>query len=110
MRRCAALVGMWMAFVALTAAEPKADMVANPPYKNWSAFKVGTTVKLLQTVVDKSGDAPGVIDATARPEGPAETYITYKLLQLTPEKAVVSMTQTEVGVGSQTEHAPVKIT
>jgi hypothetical protein len=110
MRLGAALLVFCLVPVVLAAEEGKDDLVPNPPYKNWSAFKKGTTVKLLQTVVDKSGDQPGVIDATARPDAPHETYMTYRLQNVNSERAVVLMTQTEVESGSEIEHAPVRIT
>jgi hypothetical protein len=110
MRRCAALVVMCVVPALLAADEGKDDQVANPPYKNWSAFKKGATARLLETVIDKSGDAPGIVDATARPDAPHETYITFQLIEVTPKRVVVRMTQTEVEAGSETEHAPVKIT
>jgi hypothetical protein len=109
MRRCAALLVFCVAPVFLAAAEDDGK-VANPAYKNWSAFNKGTTVTLLQTVTDKSGDQPGIIDTTARPNHPAETFMTYELVSVTPEKAVVRMTETEADEGSEVEHAPVKIT
>jgi hypothetical protein len=100
-------------FVLLAAEEKKAekgDLATNPPYKNWSAFKVGTTAIVKETLIDKSGDDPNAVDATARPEYPPVNVMTYTLLQVTPEKAVVELRQTEIEANSETEHAPVKIT
>lgn len=114
MRRCAALVVIGVIpFVLLAAEERKAekgDLAPNPPYTNWSAFKVGTTATVKQTVIDKSGDDPNSIDATARPEYPPVHMLTYRLVQLTPEKAVVELRQTDIEANSETEHAPVRIT
>jgi hypothetical protein len=109
MRQCVALL-VALAIPLVISAQAQDDRVDNPPYKSWSAFKKGTTVKLLQKVVDKSGDSPGVVDATARPQGPAEMYLTYRLVEVTPEKVVVTMTQTEMESGGEVEHAPVRIT
>jgi hypothetical protein len=110
MSRCGALV-LVVAFAVLArAAEPEGGTVDNPAYKNWSAFKPGTAVTLKRVVVDKSGDAPGVVDATAEPDAPHESYTTYKLVSVTPEQAVVEMTETDIEGGNEVEHAPVKIT
>jgi hypothetical protein len=108
MRRCAILVAVLLTPFVL-AEEPAKDKV-NPPYKNWSSFKVGTTCSLKQTIKDESGDDPNTIDATARPAGPHESVSTFKLIESTPEKVVIQQVQTEYDPGSETEHAPVKIT
>jgi hypothetical protein len=110
MSRCAALVVLSTLAALAVAADESADTVDNPPYQNWSAFKPGTLVKLKRTVIDKSGDQPGVVDATAAPNAPHVAYTTYKLVSVTPEKAVVEMTETDIEGGSEVEHPPLKIT
>jgi len=82
------------------------EMVTNPPYKHWSAFKVGTTVTQKEHVrFAKSSD-----EADYYPGGVREKDATYTLLEVTPEKAVVQLTIVEYGHGSTTELAPSKIT
>ena len=116
MRYRAVLVAIWMtAFVLLATAETKVAQAddspqANPPYKNWSAFSVGAWSTLKSTLIDHSNDDPNTIDATARPEGASEQLSTYKMIQKTPEKIVVEQTDTDIELGSQTEHSPAKIT
>jgi hypothetical protein len=115
MRYRAVLVAIWMtAFVLLASAGTKMsqadDSRPNPPYKNWAAFNVGASSTLKSTLIDHSGDDPNTIDATARPEGASEQFSTYKLVQKTPEKVVVEQTDTDIELGSETEHAAAKIT
>jgi len=57
------------------------DMVDNPAYKQWSAFKVGTMVKQASTTVMTVADK----------EMTTKTTITTTLKELTPEKAVIEM-------------------
>ncbi|HNW36908.1 MAG TPA: hypothetical protein PKM25_18350, partial [Candidatus Ozemobacteraceae bacterium] len=54
-----------------------ADMVDNPSYAAWSKFKIGTELKYKQ------------VSEVANMK--TESEITYKLVELTPEKAVVEM-------------------
>jgi hypothetical protein len=82
------------------------EMVANPPYKHWSAFKVGTTVTQNEKVKFSKGSDEGEY----YPGGVHEKDLTFKLLEVTPEKAVVQLTVTDYGVGHTTELAPAKIT
>jgi hypothetical protein len=107
---CAIVAALVLLAGAALAADEKAEMVANPAYKNWSAFKPGTTVKIKETVTSKGGDVPGIVDATGAPEGPHERFIIYKLVSVSPEKCILEMTQIEMEQGSEVEHAPAKIT
>lgn len=82
------------------------EMVTNPPYKHWSAFKVGTTVTQKERVrFSKDSD-----EADYYPGGVHEKDATYTLLEVTPEKAVVLLTIVDYGHGSTTELAPSKMT
>jgi hypothetical protein len=96
--------------LGLLAAEGPKEGDVNPPYKNWSSFKVGSWAKRKAVVHDTSGDDPNAIDATARPQGAHEEINLFKLVESTPEKVVVTLTQTELDPGTETEHAPVRIT
>ncbi len=107
MRR-AATVAIFLGVLTALAAE-KAEMVANPAYKNWSEFKKGTSVTQKEIVIDKSGDDPNTIDATATPPGPNERLITYKLIDKSPERVVVQKIITEVEGGNLVEHPPLRI-
>jgi len=106
--RYAATVASLLVVLAVTAAE-KEEMVTNPAFKSWSEFKVGTSATLKQVVVDKSGDDPNAIDATAAPPGPNEMLYTLKLIEKTPEKVVVEKILTDVEQGNLIEHPPVKM-
>jgi hypothetical protein len=108
--RCAATVGVFLVAVTTLGAEKaKEETVANPAFKNWSEFKVGTSVTRKESVIDKSGDNPNEIDATAAPPGPNERFLTLKLIEKTPEKVVVQKIITEVELGNMVEHAPVRL-
>jgi len=81
------------------------EMVANPRYVHWANFKPGTTV----TQIEKTTFP----DATAKlltPDGVDVKEITYKLLQVTPEKVVVETVVVEHDFISIIEQAPTKIT
>jgi hypothetical protein len=99
-----------LVFLGALAAEGPTEGSVNPPYKNWSSFKTGAWAKLTVEVQDDSGDDPNAIDATARPQGTHEEIDLFKLVESTPDKVVVTLTQTELNPGSETEHAPVRIT
>jgi hypothetical protein len=74
----------------LGAAEPKPqpnEMVNNPPYANWSAFKPGTSVTQREVVT--------LADGTK-----FEQTITSKLVSRDKNKAVVETTMTEAGASS----------
>ncbi|MGA7497788.1 MAG: hypothetical protein WBX00_13775 [Isosphaeraceae bacterium] len=90
--------------IAAWAADDK-QMVNNPPYTHWSAFKPGTTVTQRERVLFAKGSDEADYYAGARVNDS-----TYKLLEVMPKHVVVQMTIFEHGPGSVTEHAPVKIT
>lgn len=71
------------------AAFAQEELVANPYYKFWASAKPGATaVHLEQTKL--SGPEGKLV-----PDGVDEKQITYKLVEATPEKAVVEMVVTE---------------
>ena len=98
-----------LVFGSLSAAARAADeeSVPNPPYKHWSAFKAGTTVTQKEKIhfLDKDSD-----EADYYSGGVSEKDVTYKVLEVTPQKVVLQSTIAEHGRGSIVEHAPTKIT
>lgn len=101
----AILIGSILVIGAGTAPE----IVDNPAYKNWAAFKVGTSITLTHNVrMGESGWA--MHDPTGEPPGPREIRQTYELVDLNADKAVVSETTTEIGENSEAELSTVKIT
>lgn len=109
MRRGLVLAAILLVPCALAAAADD-EKVANPPYKNWSSFKPGSYSVIRVSVQDQSNDDPGVIDATARPHGAHEFIRTYRLVSVSPDRAVVSSTQTDLEEGTEHEHSPHRIT
>jgi hypothetical protein len=98
----AALIGL----LQITAqAADEEQMVYNPPYTHWSAFKPGTTVTQRETVTFAAGS-----DDAEYHGGPRVHDFAYKLLEVTPKHVIVQMTIFDHSNGSVTEHAPVKIT
>lgn len=79
------------ALLALAAPAVRAADVENPEYKNWSAYKAGTTVKL-HMVIDAAG-AKTEMDQTT------------KLVELTKDKAVIEDTRV-MNVAGQTINMP----
>jgi len=72
------------------AEKPKPDeMVNNPPYAHWSAFKPGTTVTQREVVTLADGKT-------------MEQVITAKLVKREKDKVVVETTMTEAGGGAKT--------
>lgn len=67
------------------------EKIDNESYKNWAKFKVGTSVKL-KAVSDIAGNK-------------SENTMTYKLVELTAEKAVIEMGMS-MKMGDQTMDMP----
>jgi hypothetical protein len=89
------------------AEEPaREEMVNNPIYKHWSAFKVGTTVTRREKVKFPSKSEEG----QRYHDGTLVKDVTHKLVEVTPEKVVVEVVEAEHGRGSLTESAPFRIT
>src|SRR6185437_12658835 len=84
------------------------EMVKNPPYAHWSAFKPGTTVTQRERILFTKGTDEA--DYHGHTGGARVVDLIYKLLEVTPNHVVVQMTLVEHGHGSTTEHAPTKIT
>jgi hypothetical protein len=85
--------------------QPKQEMVPNPPFKHWSAFKPGTTVTRREKVKFPAKSEEG----QRYHEGTLVKDTTYKLLEVTPEKVVLEVTEVEHGHGLLTESAPFKL-
>jgi hypothetical protein len=80
-----------------------AEMAENPYYKHWAGFKEGTTVVLTQKTTfgdDATDELPGGVD---------EKIIRYKLVSVSPERAVVESSVIEKEFLSITESPPTKI-
>ena len=76
---------------------------ANPYYKHWAGFKVGTTVIHTEKTTfgdDATDDLPGGVD---------EKTIAYKLVSVSPERVVVESVLFEKEFLNTTESAPTKI-
>jgi hypothetical protein len=71
--------------------EEKDEMVENPYYKGWANFKPGATV----THEEKIKYAADVPDGKFHPDGVEHRKIVYKLVEVTPEKAVVETVVTD---------------
>lgn len=85
---------------ATTARPDDKEQVENPYYKYWSKSKVGATVELKETTrTAAAGDTPA--DEEVK-------MITQKLVELTPEKAVVETVVTEGEVFGLVQSAPTK--
>jgi hypothetical protein len=84
------------------------EMVKNPAYTHWSAFKPGTTVTQREKILFTKGTDEA--DYHANTGGARVVDSIYKLLEVTPTHVVVQLTLVEHGHGSLTEHAPSKIT
>ncbi len=81
------------------------EMIANPAYTHWSAFKVGASV----TRREKIKFPPDSEEGERYADHTLVKDITYKLLEVTPEKAVVEVIESEYGRGLIEEAAPFKI-
>jgi hypothetical protein len=98
LRRVLPLVVLVLA-VPLASAE---DQVANPYYKFWSKSKPGATAVLKETT-----KLSGAVAASA-PEGTDVKTVTYKLVELTDEKAVVETRVTQREDFGYVESAPTR--
>jgi hypothetical protein len=86
-------------------AQEKDELVANPRYMYWAAFKPGSTVTHTERTV--FGEPSAKLLA---PDGVDEKVITYKLIVATPEKVVLETVVVERDFLSTIEQAPTKIT
>ncbi len=77
------------------AASAFADEIENPAYENWAQFKVGAMVEY-KTVSDVAGNK-------------TESVITYTLLEVTDEKAVIEMKTSTIMAGQKYDTPAVKM-
>jgi hypothetical protein len=100
-----ALLRRLLPLAVLVAAAPLVsaqDQVANPYYKFWSKSKPGATVVLKETT-KLSGAA-----AASAPEGTDVKTVTYKLVELNDDKAVVETRVTQQENFGYVESAPTR--
>lgn len=81
------------------------EEIANPSYVHWSTFKVGAYVTRREKIKFPADSEEG----QRYPDSTLVKEITYKLLEVTPAKAVVEVTEAEFGRGFIEEAAPFKI-
>src|SRR5262245_66629680 len=81
------------------------DLVANPRYKGWADFKPGATV----THKEKTRFPAGSPQGKFYPEGVDERDITYKLVSVSPEEAVVETVVLDYELLSRVQAAPTRI-
>jgi hypothetical protein len=81
------------------------ELVMNPRYKGWAEFKPGATL----THKEKTHFPAGSPQGKYYPEGVDERDITYKLVSVTPEKAVVETVVLDYELLSRVEAAPTRI-
>ena len=98
----AALTGLALATARAGDAD---DLVANPRYKGWAEFKPGATL----THKEKTRFPAGSPQGKYYPDGVDERDITYKLVSVSPDKAVVETVVLDYGLLSQVEAAPTRI-
>jgi hypothetical protein len=93
-------VGVVLCACATAARTDEKDTAENPYYKHWSKSKVGSSVELKETTKSPGGKGePGDEDVK---------IITHKLIELTPEKAVVETVVTEGETFGFVQSAPTK--
>jgi hypothetical protein len=99
--RCRVAAALLFASSSLLVAQEK-EKADNPFYKFWSKSKVGASVTLKETT--KVGSPAGAEGDT----GEEVKIITHKLVELTPEKAVVETVVTEGETFGFVQSAPTK--
>ena len=99
------LAAMTCLALAMARAGHAEDMVTNPRYKGWAAFKPGATV----THKEKTRFPAGSPLGEYYPEGFDERDITYKLVSVSPDKVVVETVVLDYELLSQVEAAPTRI-
>jgi len=102
--RCLALVSLVAAAVPLSVSaqkgEGKGEMVANPYYKFWADSKPGSTV------VHK--EVSQVAEAKPGSDGMEERRVAYKVIAVTPKRAVIETVVTEEEYFGQVQAAPTR--
>jgi hypothetical protein len=99
------LAAMTCLALAMARAGDAEDMVTNPRYKGWAAFKPGATV----THKEKTRFPAGSPLGEYYPEGFDERDITYKLVSVSPDKVVVETVVLDYDLLSRVEAAPTRI-
>jgi hypothetical protein len=100
-----ALAALTCLALATARAADADDLVTNPRYKGWADFKPGATV----TQKEKTRFPAGSPEGKYYPQGVDERDITYKLVSVSPEKAVVETVVLDYELLSRVEAAPTRI-
>ena len=91
--------------LATARADDADDLVTNPRYKGWADFKPGATVTHKELTRFPAGSPEGKYF----PRGVDERDVRYKLVSLTPDRAVVETVVLDYELLSQVEAAPTRI-
>lgn len=83
----------------------KEEMVDNPIFKHWSAFKVGASVTRREKIKFPADSQEGQMYA----DHTLVKDTTIKLVEVTAKKVVVELTEAEHGRGYIRENAPIKL-
>jgi hypothetical protein len=101
-----ALAALTCLALATARAADTDDLVTNPRYKGWADFKPGATV----THKEKTRFPAGSPQGKYYPEGVDERDVTYKLVSVSPDKAVIETVVLDYELLSRVEAAPTRIT
>ena len=104
-RFLSALAALTCLALATARAADADDLVANPRYKGWADFKPGATVTHKELTRFPAGSPEGKYF----PRGVDERDVRYKLVSLTPDRAVVETVVLDYELLSQVEAAPTRI-
>lgn len=80
-------------------------VVTNPYYKQWASFKIGTSARQREKVY-LLDDSP---ESKRYPDGIVTKVVTYKLLEVSPDQAVLEVQAVDQEPGEFIHHAPFKI-
>ena len=100
-----ALAALTCLALATARAADADDLVPNPRYKGWADFKPGATVTHKESTRFPAGSPQGKY----YPEGFDERDITYKLVSVSPDRAVVETVVLDYELLSRVEAAPTRI-
>jgi hypothetical protein len=100
-----ALAALTCLALAVARAGDADDLVTNPRYKGWVPFKPGATL----THKEKTRFPAGSPQGKYYPEGFDERDITYKLVSVSPDRAVVETVVLDYELLSRVEAAPTRI-
>ncbi len=103
---CSGLLMLGLAGAAdLSAQEGGKEDVENPIFKHWAAFKVGASVTRREKIKFPADSQEGQL----YPDHTLVKDTTIKLIEVTPKKVVVELTEAEHGRGFVRENAPIKL-